>query len=166
MSVTVLCMHGTDGIQKRKTNTTQPHACESLRGPSITMESMSRILKAKRALPVLFVAAIVTLLVEDALKTPVLNRSLRRQSSYAVVQTNAPQMHVPATLDLPSQRSLSLNLGGGDCKWTPPTYHVPDDIDFYKTVIAGFPSGDKRMIFLQMEALTGWPAKDEWDFGT
>eukprot|EP00986_Skeletonema_menzelii_P013972 scaffold8686_cov122-Skeletonema_menzelii.AAC.2 len=32
------------------------------------------------------------------------------------------------------------------------------------TVIAGFPSGDKRMIFVQMEALTGWPAKDEWDF--
>lgn len=28
----------------------------------------------------------------------------------------------------------------------------------------GYPSGDKRMIFIQMEALTGWPAKDEWDF--
>jgi hypothetical protein len=28
----------------------------------------------------------------------------------------------------------------------------------------GFPSGDKRLTFLQMEALTVWPARDEWDF--
>ena len=70
---------------------------------------------------------------------------------------------------------------------------MPDEIDFHKTIIAGFPSGDKRMIFVQMEALTGWrkskvfhfffthtkdsvvslkkhvhniisAAKDEWDF--
>lgn len=73
-------------------------------------------------------------------------------------------MHVPPTLDLQSQRRLSLNLGGGNCKWQPPVYEVPEEIEFYKTVIAGFPSGDKRMIFVQMEALTGWPAKDEWDF--
>ncbi len=38
----------------------------------------------------------------------------------------------------------------------PPAYNVPDDIEFYKTLITGFPSGDKRMIFIQMEALTGW----------
>ena len=46
----------------------------------------------------------------------------------------------------------------------PPSYEVPEDIDFYKTIIAGFPSGDKRLAFIQMEALTGWAAKDEWDF--
>ena len=46
----------------------------------------------------------------------------------------------------------------------PPAYEVPTDIDFHKTLVAGFPSGDKRMTFIQMEALTGWPAKDEWDF--
>jgi len=62
------------------------------------------------------------------------------------------------------RRGLSINLGNGQCKWQPPTYDVPDNIEFYKTLIAGFPSGDKRMIFIQMEALTGWPAKDEWDF--
>jgi hypothetical protein len=39
-----------------------------------------------------------------------------------------------------------------------------EDIDFYKTMVVGFPSGDKRMTFVQMEALTGWAAKDEWDF--
>lgn len=43
-------------------------------------------------------------------------------------------------------------------------HEVPDNLDLYKTLIAGFPSGDKRMTFVQMEALTGWPAKDEWDF--
>ena len=79
------------------------------------------------------------------------------------------ELRVPASLDLPTQRRLrrnknnkerrlatSLNLGGGDCKWQPPIYEVPEDIDFYKTLIAGYPSGDKRMIWLQMEALAGW----------
>ena len=61
-----------------------------------------------------------------------------------------------------NERQLSVYLGNGKCKWQPPDYDVPDNIDFYKTVIAGFPSGDKRLTFIQMEALTGWPAKDEW----
>jgi hypothetical protein len=51
---------------------------------------------------------------------------------------------------------LSINLGGGACQWKPPVYDVPENIDFHKTVIAGYPSGDKRMVFMQMEALTGW----------
>ena len=61
-------------------------------------------------------------------------------------------------------RKLSLDLGGGKCKWTPPIYNVPDNIEFTKTIIAGFPSGDKRLTFVQMEALTGLSARDEWDF--
>lgn len=61
-------------------------------------------------------------------------------------------------------RQLSLDLGNGNCKWQPPLYEVPDDIEFYKTIIAGYPSGDKRLTFVQMEALTGYAAKDEWDF--
>ena len=47
-------------------------------------------------------------------------------------------------------------LGGGDCLWLPPVYDVPAEIDLHKTIIAGYPSGDKRVIFIQMEALTGW----------
>ena len=31
-------------------------------------------------------------------------------------------------------------------------------------MVAGYPSGDKRLTFVQMEALTGLAAKDEWDF--
>ena len=102
-----------------------------------------------------------------------------------------------------NHRSLTINLGGGNCIYDPifvfsqsllrprkpvrskltysycsysfpygssliliqpPTYEIPEDIDFYKTMVVGFPSGDKRMTFVQMEALTGWAAKDEWDF--
>eukprot|EP00984_Skeletonema_dohrnii_P025661 scaffold14834_cov159-Skeletonema_dohrnii-CCMP3373.AAC.6 len=129
---------------------------------------IARMLKGKRrTVSFLFATAVVALLVGDELASPVISQYLRRDSPYAeveAVQEDATPMHVPATLDLPSQRTLSLNLGGGNCKWQPPVYAVPNDIDFYKTVIAGFPSGDKRMIFIQMEALTGWPAKDEWDF--
>ncbi|GFH45776.1 hypothetical protein CTEN210_02250 [Chaetoceros tenuissimus] len=63
-----------------------------------------------------------------------------------------------------TDRSLTIDLGNGNCEWQPPLYDVPEEIDFYKTAIVGFPSGDKRMIFVQMEALTNWAAKDEWDF--
>ena len=65
---------------------------------------------------------------------------------------------------LEGPRGLSINLGNGTCEWTLPTYDIPEDIDFYKTIIVGFPSGDKRLTFVQMESLTGWAAKDEWDF--
>ena len=37
-------------------------------------------------------------------------------------------------------RVLSWNLGNGNCKWTPPIYDVPEDIEFEKFLIAGFPS--------------------------
>ena len=147
-------------------------------------------LKAKRVLPlfVFAIAATVILLISNEISSSpeVLSQYqyLRSQSPrYIVTSTieedrrhNRPENyidytnsnvispHIPSTLDLQSQRQLSLNLGGGNCKWQPPSYDVPTDIDFYKTIIAGFPSGDKRMIFMQMEALTGWPAKDEWDF--
>lgn len=61
-------------------------------------------------------------------------------------------------------RQLSKDLGGGKCEWTPPIFDVPEDIEFYKTIIVGYPSGDKRLTFVQMEALTGLAARDEWDF--
>ncbi len=61
-------------------------------------------------------------------------------------------------------RELSISYGNGECKWQPPAYDVPEYINFYKTMVVGYPSGDKRLTFIQMEALTGWPAKDEWDF--
>ncbi|KAL7541756.1 hypothetical protein ACHAWF_007010 [Thalassiosira exigua] len=77
------------------------------------------------------------------------------------------RIFIPPSLDAERQRrlrELSLDLGGGNCKWEPPSYEVPETIEFHKTLVAGYPSGDKRMAYLQMEALSGWPAKDEWDF--
>ena len=61
-------------------------------------------------------------------------------------------------------RRLSINLGGGKCEWKPPLYEVPSNLNFTKLLIAGYPSGDKRMTYVQMEALTGLSARDEWDF--
>lgn len=83
-----------------------------------------------------------------------------------VDKTLSDIIYIPPSLDIDAQRRLgtkqdrrlaqSINLGDGKCKWQPPRYEVPETIDFYKTLIAGFPSGDKRMIWLQMEALAGW----------
>ena len=61
-------------------------------------------------------------------------------------------------------RTLSIYLGNGMCQWTPPIYDVPPDLNFTKTLVAGYPSGDKRLTFVQMEALTELSARDEWDF--
>mmetsp|Transcript_2319 Transcript_2319/g.3614 ORF Transcript_2319/g.3614 Transcript_2319/m.3614 type:complete len:406 (+) Transcript_2319:57-1274(+) len=63
----------------------------------------------------------------------------------------------------PNNRRTSVDMGNGNCKWTPPNLDV-EGKTFFKTVIAGFPSGDKRLTFAQLEALTESPAKDEWDF--
>ena len=62
-----------------------------------------------------------------------------------------------------TNRELSINLGDGRCEWVAPIYEMPNTT-FFKTLIAGYPSGDKRLTFVQMEALTGLSARDEWDF--
>jgi len=65
-------------------------------------------------------------------------------------------------------RRLSLNLGDGLCEWRAAIQHndngFPRDASFQKTIIAGYPSGDKRLTFVQLEGLTGLSARDEWDF--
>ena len=65
-------------------------------------------------------------------------------------------------------RQLSLNLGNGTCEWKAAIQHYdngfPHDTEFKKTIIAGYPGGDKRLTFLQLEALSGLSARDEWDF--
>ena len=39
----------------------------------------------------------------------------------------------------PALRQLSIDNGDGTCKWQPPAYSVPGDIEFHKTIITGFP---------------------------
>ncbi|KAL3779270.1 hypothetical protein ACHAWO_009908 [Cyclotella atomus] len=63
-----------------------------------------------------------------------------------------------------SSRGLSVDLGDGACKWTELMREVPEELDLWKTLLVGFPSGDKRMAWVQMEALSGLPSKDDWDF--
>ena len=62
-------------------------------------------------------------------------------------------------------RALSLNLGNGTCEWRPAIQYTdvnfPTYTKFQKTIIAGYPSGDKRVTFLQLEGLTGLSARDE-----
>ena len=52
-------------------------------------------------------------------------------------------------------RRLSLNLGGGECEWRPALQYTdtgfPSDQKFLKTIVAGYPSGDKRLTFTQLE---------------
>jgi len=72
---------------------------------------------------------------------------------------------VIVTKTVKSNPRLSVYLGGNECRWEPPDYEPPAlNITFHKTLIAGFPSGDKRLVFIQMEGLTGLSAKDEWNF--
>ena len=63
---------------------------------------------------------------------------------------------------------LSLNLGNGTCEWRAALQYTDTDFptneNLTKTIIAGYPSGDKRLTYVQLEALTGLSARDEWDF--
>ena len=65
-------------------------------------------------------------------------------------------------------RRLSISLGDGECQWVAAIQYTdpgfPAESSFLKTIIAGYPSGDKRLAFLQLEGLTGLSARDEWDF--
>ncbi len=67
-----------------------------------------------------------------------------------------------------TSRALSLNLGNGACEWVAAIQWTdegfPTGTNFTKTIVAGYPSGDKRVTYLQMEGLTGLSARDEWEF--
>ena len=103
---------------------------------------------------------------------PLLNRRNSKKSVGIVIailalvsfSTNSRRLRKIANDFLP--RELSLYLGNGNCLWQPPLYDydVPKNINFTKTLVAGYPSGDKHLTFVQMEALTGLSARDEWDF--
>jgi len=65
-------------------------------------------------------------------------------------------------------RRLSLNYGNGECQWVAAIQYTdpgfPTEQEFHKTIIAGYPGGDKRITFTQLEGLTGLSARDEWEF--
>lgn len=62
-----------------------------------------------------------------------------------------------------AQRQMWLYFGPGRCLWQEPRESIPDNEAYETLLIAGFPSGDKRVVFAQMEGLTGLKTKDSWD---
>jgi hypothetical protein len=75
-------------------------------------------------------------------------------------------LHVSNSLSLTNTQALSImNLGDGNCLWELHEYEVSAGIYFHKTAIAGFPLGEKQMIFFQMEALMGWHEFFSQDMG-
>ncbi|KAL7540830.1 hypothetical protein ACHAWF_006793 [Thalassiosira exigua] len=106
-------------------------------------------------------------LIEYERSVPLLSHALRARRTFADsgdADARDRGYDLPNSVHAGDRRRMSLDLGGGACKWEPPAYDVPEGLDFHKTIVAGFPSGDKRVVYLQMEALSGWPSKDEWDF--
>lgn len=61
-----------------------------------------------------------------------------------------------------TKRKAWTYLGPGQCKYTEPK-SLDANVTIDKTLIIGFPSGDKRIVFTQMEGLTGLKTQDSWD---
>ena len=60
---------------------------------------------------------------------------------------------------------ISINIGGGKCKFMPPSYTANESVTYFKTLIAGYPGGSKRIVYNQFEGLTGLSVNDEWPNG-
>ena len=75
--------------------------------------------------------------------------------SSTIIYSNA-SMDQPPLAYSPGLRLSPINLFiGPQCKWRTPIRDVPKNIEFQKTVVAGFPSEENNVIRL-MEALTGF----------
>ncbi|KAL7551307.1 hypothetical protein ACHAWF_014489, partial [Thalassiosira exigua] len=60
---------------------------------------------------------------------PLLYHYLREKISFG------HNVYNPPSLDTNWRRHLSLNLAEGNCRWQPPKYDVPEDLDLHKTII-------------------------------
>jgi len=66
-------------------------------------------------------------------------------------------------LDFSIKRKLVLNLGGGDCQWVDGQDVDQDpNSELFSTAIVAFPGAGKRIVFLQLEALTELTTKDDF----
>lgn len=63
------------------------------------------------------------------------------------------------------RRSLSLDLGQGECEWADPT-DVPQDADVFSTLLTAFPGSGKRTAFMQLEGLTELRTGDDYNLST
>ena len=92
------------------------------------------------------------------------NVAISNHSSMYHDDRDVATLHSQTESAIEMPRALSVDLGDGRCRYEHPIEVVPDWWDLHKTLIAGFPGGGKKMVYMQMEALSGMPAKDEWDF--
>jgi len=60
------------------------------------------------------------------------------------------------------ERTLSLNLGNGQCEWTKPN-DAPQDVPLFSTLLAAYPGSGKRTAFMQLEGLTELRAGDDYN---
>eukprot|EP00547_Thalassionema_nitzschioides_P006919 CAMPEP_0194200986 /NCGR_PEP_ID=MMETSP0156-20130528/1388_1 /TAXON_ID=33649 /ORGANISM="Thalassionema nitzschioides, Strain L26-B" /LENGTH=422 /DNA_ID=CAMNT_0038926071 /DNA_START=312 /DNA_END=1580 /DNA_ORIENTATION=- len=58
---------------------------------------------------------------------------------------------------------LSIDLGGGDCKWTE-SFPLPLDSEPFGTLVASYPGGGMRVTWQQIEGLTGIQVGDDYQF--
>jgi len=68
------------------------------------------------------------------------------------------------TMLLPDQskrRKLSINLGGGKCKWTGAAA-IEDGAEVFGTLLAGYPASGMRVTWQQTSAITGIQVRDDF----
>lgn len=66
---------------------------------------------------------------------------------------------------LKNRRVLSVNLGGGKCKWTHAEIMNTTNPLNTTTLLASYPGSGKRLTWRMLEALTGKVTGDDWDMG-
>ncbi|EJK72084.1 hypothetical protein THAOC_06425 [Thalassiosira oceanica] len=57
------------------------------------------------------------------------------------------EANVPTYSRVSRSRDLSIDLGNGRCRYESPLATVPVENDYHKTLVVGFPSGGKRLVF-------------------
>ena len=64
---------------------------------------------------------------------------LKRTSARLLLVMSAFALMLNTLYPSPLFRALSIDYGNGTCLWQPPAYDVPDDLDFFKTMVVGYP---------------------------
>lgn len=103
-----------------------------------------------------------------SLSSFLLSKDVRDDVEYRTLGGDKCDGDAPAVADrwkrkrASNRRSLSINLGGGDCEWTP-AQPLPEDTDAFGIVIASYPAAGMRLTWQHVEGLTGIQIGDDFD---
>jgi hypothetical protein len=61
------------------------------------------------------------------------------------------------------RRSLTVNLGAGQCEWKGPV-DAPQDTEVFSTLLTAYPGSGKRTAFMQLEGMTELRTGDDYGF--